>query len=156
MHGIDLGDSYARIAWPGPDGVPVVTGATDVPATVDVTGPDGPRLVRAAGAGSARAPLFAATHDPFAADPLGTDPSAAGPSAAGLRGGPDGPHRSGASGALRPEALTALVLSALARRSRECGGGEPAEVALALPPAGGSEPALRRAGELAGLRGGRV
>ncbi|MFB7470733.1 Hsp70 family protein [Kitasatospora sp. NPDC056184] len=141
MHGIDLGDSYARIAWPGPDGTPVVTGATDVPATVDATGPDGPRPARGAGARSARAGLFTGAAERPAADPLADPPSPAGP-----RGG-----------ALRPEALTGLVLTALARRSRECGGGTPQEVALALPATGGSEPALRRAAEhAAGLRVGRV
>ncbi|MFE6867271.1 Hsp70 family protein [Kitasatospora sp. NPDC057692] len=151
MHGIDLGDSYARIAWPGPDGAPVVTGATDVPATVDVTGPDGPRPARTAGARSARAGLFTGTAErPAGAWPAGAwrptdDPFADAPLPAGPRGG-----------ALGPEALTGVVLAALARRSRECGGGTPQEVALALPAGGGGEPALRRAAEQTGLRVGQV
>lgn len=147
MHGIDLGDSYARIAWPGPDGVPVVTGATDVPATVDATGPDGPRLARTPGARSARDRLFAGAAGRAPGPPYATDPA----------GGPD-PVRPGGPDPLRAAAPTALVLAALARRSRECGGGAPQEVALALPAAGGggAEQALRRAAEQAGLRVGQV
>lgn len=62
MHGIDLGGSYARIAWPDPAGR-TATGAA-VPATVHVAGPGDLRVSRAWGALSARSRLFAgATED---------------------------------------------------------------------------------------------
>ncbi|GAB2719650.1 Hsp70 family protein [Kitasatospora kifunensis] len=122
MYGLDIGDSYARIAWLDADGRPVAADPPPdlpaVPATVLGTPGTELRVGRAPGAVSARSRLLARSAGSMAT----------------------------------AEALVGCVLAELTRRSLAAGRPAPHEVVLGRPAAGDGEPELRRAAQAAGLR----
>ncbi|MEN8656219.1 Hsp70 family protein [Streptomyces sp. 21So2-11] len=127
MYGIDLGASWARIAW---------LDARKQPVTTDEAVP----AVAAAGQGTAGdedGAMFSVRSRLFAAE-SGTNPAA--PPSAVLRAS--------------PSALVGGVLTELLRRAEEAGAREEHQAVLSMPPgvSDAQEMALRRAAEAVGLR----